>query len=179
MSFTRNNNYHLENMTIDTSPRAFHIREAVNADVVDIISKGINSDVYELILKYRFASFDGFFAEINDPNKLLAFFVCRDSYDELVGWACCFRFHERLGYSGTAQFVMDVYKPMSTVGLAGYLYKSCKEECSSRSVHTLISFAHSSMMGLIAWHHDNNFEQCGGIDLSCAEKLHVFSRKIS
>jgi L-amino acid N-acyltransferase YncA len=179
MGFTQSNKYNLINMTIDTSSRALHIREAVNADVMDIIAKGINSDVYELILKYRFASFGGFFAEINDPNKLLAFFVCRDSYDELVGWACCFRFHERLGYSGTAQFVMDVYKPASSAGLANYLYRSCKEECRNRGVHTLISFAHSGMKRLIAWHHDNNFEQCGGLDLSSAEKLHVFLRKIA
>ena len=165
-------------MKIDTLERAFYTRKAGSTDVVDIITKGVNGDLYELILKFQFISFNSFLAEINDPEKLYAFYVCRDRNDDLIGWACCFKFHERLGYSGSVQLVMDLYKPTSALGWENYLYQSCEEECRRRGAHVIVSFVHSNMKQLMEWHHDNAFEACGNIDLVSADKMHVFSKRL-
>lgn len=167
-------------MTTDTlAARAYRVRQADNMDLAAIQSQGINRELWESILKFRFLSPADFFAQINDANKRVAFFVCVDKNAALIGWACCFRFHERQGYLGTVQFVSDACKPTSVAGWRRDLYLACEKECRQRGIHAFISFVHSGMNSLCTWHDANGFETCGGIDLDKAEKLYVFSKRIA
>ncbi len=165
-------------MATETVEQEFYTRKADSADVADILTMGANSNLYELILKFRFISFNSFFSEINDPDNLFSFFVCRDRNDDLIGWACCFKFHERIGYSGTVQFVMDLYRPILTMGWENHLYQSCEDECRRRGARVIISFVHSEMKQLMAWHDDSSFESCGSIDLISVDKMYVFSKRL-
>ncbi len=166
-------------MVTATSTRTFRVCQAGNFDVAEKLSRGISDELWELILKFRFLSPTSFLSEVCDTNECLAFLVCTDVDDELIGWACCFRFHERPGYVGAAQFVIDTSNPTLLSVCGRDLYYACEQESRRRGIHTFISFFHSNMQSLRHWYNDNGFAICGSIDLNTGEKLYLCCKKIA
>lgn len=147
-------------------------------DVEDILSLSTHGQFYEPILKYRFSDLKSLFTDLGYPEYIRGACVCSDASNAMIGWACCFRFNQRAGYSGVAQLVMDVDQSHAISDIADGLYALCKEESRRLEMHTIVSFAHDAMTESLTWHHENAFEMCGGIQVGDAEKMLVFSKKI-
>lgn len=155
----------------------YECRVAGPEELGDILAPSACSAAFELVLKPRFRSVEHFIAEMRNAGNCVAF-CCAVADSAALGWACCFKFHERSGYAGVVQLAMDLPPTEIAASLGGELYRMCETQCLQFGVHTIVSFAHSRVPELIRWHHVNAFSACGDIDIGQAEKLHVYCRKI-
>lgn len=159
--------------------QTFYLRSAKPADIAGIVSVAGQGQVFESTLRFIFPSIDWFFSEANKPEVMKAIGVCCNADDELLGWASCFRFHERPGYDGVAQFVMDACGTSEISEWGSQLYKWCENECLRQGIRTIISFCHSKMVNFMAWHEVHQFECSGYIDVGGFEKLYAYSKRIA
>lgn len=154
-------------------------RLARREELKNVLVSSEYGGAFDFVLKPRFRSHENFLAEMEDAGKLCAFCVALDDSGRILGWACCFKFHERAGYSGVVQLALQVREADIGNTVSADLYRLCEAECRRCGVHTIVSFAHSRIPNLIPWHHANDFAACGYIDLAPSDRLHVFYRKLA
>lgn len=154
-------------------------RPVLPSDAALLRSCSVASPLCELVLAPRFGSFERFFAEAVDKEMRRAFYLSQDAQERLLGWACCFRFHEREGYAGTAQWVAEIGATPTQRQAADEQLSLCIAASRARGINTLVTTLHSAMPQSLGWHAARGFEACGSVDLSGGNGLHVLARRIA
>ncbi len=155
-----------------------HHRPVVAADFDALRARSEAGALCTHVLQPRFGTFENFFLEaLNEPMRR-AFYLSLDDQERLLGWACCFRYHEREGYAGTVQWVVEIGATPLERQAAAELLSLCLGASQALGLTTLVAMLHSAMTHAIDWHAQHGFDSCGGVDMTRGHRLHVLSRRV-
>lgn len=157
----------------------YSVRIATSEDFADVLAFSEQREIFTLLLKPQFGTFMTFLSKVDDHSSNSVFCVGVDREGSLAGWACCFRFHERPGYRGARQFIMDVRNSNIAQALRDALYDLCAQNSRNLNARTVISFADHRMGEYYRWHERSGFDRCGAIPVGTCSQLHVFSKALS
>lgn len=157
---------------------ALHHRAVAQGDLEMLRAYSGHGALCAHVLRPRFGSFEQFFLEALHEPVRRAFHLSQDDQGRLLSWACCFRYHEREGYAGTVQWVVEIGTTPPERQAADELLSVCIGACRALGLTTLVAMLHSAMSDAINWHAERGFDASGSVDLSGGDHLHVLTRRI-
>lgn len=163
------------------SPRVLAGRYSVRAATADdfkaIRSFSEGGVLCGSILNPRFGSLKNFLA-LDDDIRDETLTILLDGGGLIGGWACCFKYHERIGYSGTVQFVMDAGTgPVHEK--ADALFGACLAKSTTLGMHTIVSMVQAATREDHGWHEEKNFQIGGTLEIAVGGPLVVFMKKLT
>ncbi|HXZ00667.1 MAG TPA: hypothetical protein VEI03_11745 [Stellaceae bacterium] len=151
-------------------------RTATAEDFAAIRAFSDGGELCRSILEPRFGSLENFLAS-DDGIKDETLTILLESGGPMAGWACCFRYHERVGYSGVAQFVMDPGADPAREKAAA-LFGACLAKSTALGMHTIVSMVRAATREDHRWHEERDFQTSGMLEIADGSALVVFTRKL-